>query len=120
MHQVKADPSRQILYLTITSKIEPEDAPQIITRLKQEITKLKPGYMAAIDLRGLTVINPNLNNALLELQKILVAGQPEKISTLLSSAVLKMQINQAGHKSGINLNAQRFDDEAAWKQFLGI
>ncbi len=120
MHQVKADPSRQILHLTITSKIEISDAPKILAQLRQEIVKLKPGYVAAIDLRGLTVINPELGNSLQEFQNILVAGQPKKVGTLLSSAVLKMQINQSGQKTGINPNAQRFDNEAEWKKFLGL
>lgn len=120
MYQIKADPARQKFYLTIHGKIEAADAPQIIAQTRQALAKLKPHYTAAIDLEGLTVINPVLNDLLKEMQNILIQAQPGKIGTLLNSSVLKLQISTIGQQTGINRIAQRFDNKTEWEKFLGL
>jgi ABC-type transporter Mla MlaB component len=118
MYQVKANPSIQRLNLTIDSNIAEKEAEKILALLRQETAKLKPGYVAAIDFRGVTVLAPVLKEAIQQAQLILVSSQPSKVGTLLESSVLKMQISMSAQKTGLNDKVQRFDNEVAWKRFI--
>lgn len=120
MYQVKANPLTQQLNLTIDSNVDENDAKRILTLIRQETAKLKPGYVAAIDFRGIAVLSPLLKDAIHEAQTILVKTQPSKVGTLLNSNVLKMQMSMSAQKTGLNDKVQRFDNEADWKKFLDI
>jgi hypothetical protein len=118
MITVQADPEQQQLIFTINQKITEADFLDILARLDHEIPKLKTGWIARIDLRGLVMVDPSLNQYIIEVQKKIFAGGSSKIGTLLDSFVLQAQINRSGKQVDEAYQARRFDDKAAWEKYL--
>jgi hypothetical protein len=118
MITVQADPEHRQLIFTINQKITEADFLDILARLDQEIPKLKTGWVARVDLRGLVMVDPSLNRYIVEVQKKIFAGGSRKIGTLLDSFVLEMQISKGGKQVDPAYNARRFDDQAAWEKYL--
>jgi hypothetical protein len=120
MYEVKAEPQKQRLNIKISASISEEEGVEILRLIKQEVAKLKPGFVTAIDFRGVAVFAPALNSSLEQAQRILMGAQVGKVGTLLNSNILKMQVSMVGQKTQINKTVlERFDDEAQWKKFLG-
>jgi hypothetical protein len=118
MITVRADPENQQLIFTINQKITEADFLDILARLDIEIPKLKTGWIARIDLRGLIMVDPSLNQYIMEIQKKIFAGGSRKIGTLLDSFVLQAQINRSGKQVDAAYYARRFDDKVAWEKYL--
>jgi hypothetical protein len=90
----------------------------LITRVKTEAGRLDPGWVAAVDFRGMWVTDPFINEEFQRLQDALLAARAGKIGTLLDSDPLKMRLWQSGTQTRSNEVTRRFHDPAQWEQFL--
>ena len=115
---VQADPENRQLIFTINQKITEADFLDILARLDIEIPKLKTGWVARVDLRGLIMVDPSLSQYIIEVQKKIFNGGSRKIGTLLDSFVLQAQISRGGKQVDSAYNARRFDDPSAWEKYL--
>jgi hypothetical protein len=109
---------RNRLDLTVADPLAPTDLVGLADRVRAESKGLKDGWMAAIDLSGLTV-GPGLDGHINDIQVALRDGGAAKIGTLVTSAILKAKLSREGKTAHLEGNVQRFDDRAAWRRFVG-
>jgi hypothetical protein len=118
MIEVKAYPDRQRLYIIADGALSVENFQHIIETLKLEAGKLNPGWVAAVDFRGMRVEDPYLNERIKLLQEALLATGAQKIGTLLDSQNVRMRLSQVGMGTHSNKITQRFSDGKKWEAFL--
>ena len=118
MFSARADPERQRMDIACDQALEPEDVQRLIESLKHEAAKLRPGWTAAVDFRGMWVNNPFANEQFRLLQDALIANGVGKIGTLLDSDPLKMRLWQSGTQTHSNEMTRRFHSPEEWEAFL--
>lgn len=118
MYAAQADPDRQRMSIVSDQALTPDEFRQLIRAVEGEAAKLSPGWVAAVDLRGMWINDPFINEQFGQLQKALLAGKAGKIGTLLDSDPLKMRLAQSGAQTQSNILTQRFHDPEAWERFL--
>jgi hypothetical protein len=118
MIEVQAHPDSQRLYIIADCALNARDFQSIITTLKFEARKLGPGWVAAVDFRGMQVEDSYLNERITLLQEALLTCGARKIGTLLDSQNVRMRLSQSGMKTHSNEITQRFDDKQMWENFL--
>ncbi len=79
---------------------------------------MKPGWVAAVDFRGMWLNDAFINEHFAKLQNALLSGKAARIGTLLDSDALKMRLWQSGVGSGSNTVTERFFDKKKWEAFL--
>jgi hypothetical protein len=94
------------------------DFEKLIESVTREAARLKPGWVAAVDFRGMWLNDAFINKHFGRLQTALLAGKTSKIGTLLDSDALKMRLWQSGVTSGSNVLTQRFSIKEEWEAFL--
>lgn len=114
----QADPSKQKLNIRADEAISPEDMQRLIARIQVEAKKLEPGWVAAIDLRGVWVSDPNFYEQIKRLQKALIDLGVRKVGTLIDNYVIQILLGQAGSRTNANMITKRFYTEQEWNQFL--
>jgi len=118
MYATKTDLDRQRMDILINEALTAEDFQQLIDNIKLEATQLTSGWVAAVDLRGMWVDNPFINQQFEALQEALLDSQAGKIGTLLESDPIKMHLWQAGTRTRSNAITQRFHNLEEWEKFL--
>ena len=118
MFTAKAIPDRQRMDVCIDQALTPAEFRQLIEAVGKEAALLKPGWAAAVDLRGMWISDPFVNEQFRSLQDALLSGRAGKIGTLLDSDSVKMRLWQAGTQTRSNALTKRFHDPAQWERFL--
>ena len=118
MFSATADPKRQRMDIVSNQALTPDDFAQLVASVTREAARLEPGWVAAVDFRGMWLNDAFINEHFVELQNALLTGKARRIGTLLDSDALKMRLWQSGVGSGSNTVTQRFFDTAAWEAFL--
>jgi len=118
MFGAKADPDRQLMEILINQALSVNDFTQLIDAIKLEATRLQPGWVAAVDLRGMWVDDPFINQQFEALQEALLDSLAGKIGTLLDSDPIKMHLWQAGARTRSNEITRRFYHLEEWERFL--
>ncbi len=118
MYKAQADPVHQRMDIVIDEAITPQDFQSLIDQIKDEAASLQPGWIAAVDLRGMWVDDPFINQQLEALQQALLVSQTGRIGTLLDSDPIKMHLWQAGSRTRSNVITQRFHNLDEWQHFL--
>jgi hypothetical protein len=118
MYRVEADPARRRMEIVCDQALTRDDFHRLIARVELEAGRLDPGWVAAVDFRGMWVTDPFINEEFQRLQDVLLAARAGKIGTLLDSDPLKMRLWQSGTQTRSNEVTRRFHDPAQWEQFL--
>lgn len=118
MYAAKATPDRQRMDVRIDQALTPEESRELIDAVGKEAASLEPGWAAAVDLRGMWISDPFVNEQFCSLQAALLSGKAGKIGTLLDNDSVKMRLWQAGMQTCSNALTQRFRDVAQWERFL--
>jgi len=118
MYKVAADPARNRLELLVGGRISLAELIEVRDAVAAELQRLKPGYLAAIDLRSMQVLMPDQTEVLAEVQAVLMRAEPARIGTLVASSTLELQINRIGTRTTISQVAHRFTDEAEWRAYV--
>lgn len=118
MVSAQADPSKQILNIRADEALCPEDMDNLIACIQEEVKKLAPGWVAAIDLRGIWISDPHFYEELKHLQQTLLDLGVRKIGTLIDNYVIQILLGQAGARTKANEIAKRFYKEQEWIQYL--
>lgn len=118
MIEVKSNLDKQRLYIIADQALNPDDVNNIIDRMKIEVKNLPPGFVVAVDFRGMWVKDPYLNERIKTLQEALLACGARKIGTLLDNPAVRMRLSQEGQRTRSNVITQRFYTEREWEEFL--
>jgi len=118
MFQAQADPDRQRMDVRIDQALTPEEFGRLVDAIAGESASLKPGWAAAVDLRGMWIRDPFVNEQFRLLQDALLSGKAGKIGTLLDSDAVKMRLWQTGTQTHSNALTKRFHSPAEWERFL--
>jgi hypothetical protein len=118
MFSAKADAESKRLTIVSDQALSPDDFRKLIEATAREAAGLAPGWVAAVDFRGMWITDPFINEQFQLLQSTLLAKGAAKIGTLLDSDPVKMRLWQSGTASGSNRLTQRFYDVEAWEEFL--
>jgi hypothetical protein len=118
MVKVEADLNYQRLYVIADQALSAEDMQFLSDNICREAKKLLPGWVAALDLRGMWVQDPFFCDRVKLLQQSLISSGARKIGTLLDNSSIQMYLGQAGLKTHSNEITQRFFNEKNWEQFL--
>ncbi len=118
MFSADADPDRQRMLVSSDQAMTPEEFQQLIEAVGREAARLKPGWAAAVDFRGMWINSSFVNEQFRQLQDALLAGKAGKIGTLLDSDALKMRLWQSGAQTHSNERTRRFHDADEWERFL--
>jgi hypothetical protein len=118
MFSAKAEAERQRMTIASDQALSPDDFQQLIDAIGREAATLKPGWVAAVDLRGMWINDPFINEQFQLLQNALIANAAGKIGTLLDSDPLRMRLWQSGAGTGSNRLTRRFHDPQEWERFL--
>ena len=118
MYAAKATPDRQRMDVRIDQALTPDEFRELIDAVGKEAASLQPGWAAAVDLRGMWISDPFVNEQFRSLQDALLSGKAGKIGTLLDSDSVKMRLWQAGAQTRSNTLTRRFHDPVQWERFL--
>ncbi len=118
MISVKVDPDPQRMDIVSDQALSASDFEKLVISVTREAARLKPGWVAAVDFRGMWLNDAFINERFGKLQTALLAGKAAKIGTLLDSDALKMRLWQSGVTSGSNRLTQRFANQEEWEAFL--
>jgi len=118
MASVKADLEHNRLDITSDVPLHPEESSVLLEQISAEAQLLRPGWVAAVDFRGMRVESSFVNEQFRLLQEALLAKGASRIGTLLDSDPLMMRLWQSGSQTRSNEITQRFYDEAKWEAFL--
>ena len=120
MHSIKADPIRQRLLMSVSGRPTNDEIEKLTAETMAEVGKLRPGYVVAIDLRGMAVLDQESAIGIARVQKVMISGSPSKVGTLVDNQILMLQLSRQGKAADSNRLTERFMDEPAWHQFLGF
>ena len=118
MFSATADLDRQRMDIISNQALTPDDFAQLVASVTHEAARLNPGWVAAVDFRGMWLNDSFINEHFGRLQTALLAGKAGRIGTLLDSDALKMRLWQSGVGSGSNVLPLRFFDTKEWEAFL--
>jgi hypothetical protein len=118
MFHVISDPDRQRMTIVSDQALSSDDFQKLIDSITAEASRLRPGWAAAVDFRGMWVTDPFIIEQFQRLQDAIIASHAGKIGTLLDSDPLKMRLWQSGEKTRSNELTRRFYDPDEWERFL--
>jgi len=118
MFRAEADPDHQRMAIVSGQALTQEEFQQLIGAIGVEAVKLKAGWAAAVDFRGMWVTDPFINEQFQLLQDAILANRAGKIGTLLDSDPLKMRLWQSGTRTRSNEVTRRFHDPGDWERYL--
>lgn len=118
MFHAKAVPEVQRMDVRIDQALTGDEFRQLVEEVGRAAGELRPGWAAAVDLRGMWINDPFVNEQFCRLQDALVSGGAGRIGTLLDNDALKMRLWQAGCQTHSNALTERFHDPARWEDFL--
>jgi len=118
MFEVKCDSDRQRLDIIADQALSAKEFQTIISAIKSNACQLSPGFVVAVDFRGMWVEDPFLNERFKLLQEALLECGARKIGTLLDNPAVRMRLSQQGQKTRSNEITRRFYDLKEWEEFL--
>jgi hypothetical protein len=118
MIKAEADLAQQRMLIVADQAMKCEELESLIEQIKHEAVKLQPGWVAAIDLRGMWIEDLFFCEQAQNLQSTIIESGAGKIGTIIDSSSIQMFLGQAGIKTHSNEVTQRFFNEASWKLFL--
>lgn len=114
----KALIEKQQVYIQVDQAVTPEEMDTLIAAIEVEAAALKPGWTAALDMRGIWVNSPYFYEEIKNLQQAIIRCGASRIGTIIDNYVIKILLGQAGLRTNANVIAQRFYDEKEWLNFL--
>jgi hypothetical protein len=118
MIEVKSNAEIQRMDVIADQALTPDEIQGIIDAIKAEASKLTPGFVVAVDFRGMWVNDSYLNERIKGLQEALLSCGARKIGTLLDNPSVQMRLSQEGFRTNSNQITQRFYDEQQWEEYL--
>lgn len=118
MFSVKANLKQHRLEVAIKNVYDEEDLKTVLFLINREVIKLNPGWTAALDLRGMRVLEQKLTIYIKRIQRTFLDNSVVRIATLVDNSVLRMQVQRMGSETGSNSMTTRFNSENAWRSFL--
>jgi hypothetical protein len=118
-YKVTADVARNRLEVMIDGRPTAEEVAAGQRDCLAGIAKMRPGFVAAINLGTMSVALQSDLAGLALVQAALVAARPGKLGTLVAAGIGKAQIERVGKASGVDETVRRFTDEKEWRAFVG-
>lgn len=118
MFSIVAEPNQQRLNITINDFYDEEDLKTICFMINQEIVKMPPDWTAALDLRGMRVLEQKLTRYIKQIQFTFLAHNVARIATLVDNVILKMQFQRLGNETGSNKFTRSFSNEMEWETYI--
>ncbi|MCB0264396.1 MAG: hypothetical protein R3C26_19450 [Calditrichia bacterium] len=118
MFTVNADQMMRRLNITINNYYDEEDLKSICYMIDREITRLDEGFIAAIDVRGMRVLEQKWTRYMKRIQSVMMEHRVSKIATLVDNVILKMQLQRLGNETGSTDITRQFNDEDEWRMFI--
>jgi len=118
MFDVKCDSDKQRLDIVADQALSAEEFQTIISAIQSNARQLSPGFVVAVDFRGMWVDDPFLNERFKLLQEALLDCGARKIGTLLDNPAVRMRLSQQGQMTRSNEITRRFYDQDEWEKFL--
>jgi hypothetical protein len=118
MFDVKCDSDKQRLDIVADQALSAQEFQTIISAIKSNACQLAPGFVVAVDFRGMWVEDPFLNERFKLLQEALLDCGARKVGTLLDNPTVRMRLSQQGQKTHSNEITRRFYDQDEWEKFL--
>jgi hypothetical protein len=119
MYAVRADLGGNRFEMTVAGRLTPEQVNKLAQEALGVLDKLRPGFVAAIDISEMGVALSSDLEFLSAVQARLVQARPARIGTLVGSALVQMQVERVGRTVGVNDLARRFSDREAWREYVG-
>lgn len=94
MYEVKANALKNRLFITVDGTIAANEVDAYRSTLSKNISMLKSGFTALIDLRKASVFDQESMKQLQGTKEIAVAAGLTKSAMIVESAILKMQMNR--------------------------
>jgi len=118
-YKVNADVARNRFELMIDGRLTPEQVAASQSDCLAGIAKMRPGFVAAINLGTMAVALPSDLAGLAHVQAALVAARPSKIGTLVAAGIGQAQLERVRKTANVDDVARRFTDEKEWRAFVG-
>jgi hypothetical protein len=118
MIKAEADLTHQRMFIIADQAMKCEELDCLIEQIKLEAVKLQPGWVAAVDLRGMWIEDLFFCEQAMHLQSAILENGAGKIGTIIDSSSVQMFLGQAGIKTHSNELTQRFFNEMSWRQFI--
>jgi hypothetical protein len=118
MIRVQVEPSKNRIDLKVDQQVNEADMRRIVQELAAGVKSMQPGWIMVSDFRGLTMVDPDLNSYIVEIQKTVRSASPRKIAVLFDDDVLHFQLRMGANTSGSHDITQRFTDEQEWLAFI--
>lgn len=116
MYTIKADTSKNRLYITIDGTITKEELSTYTATLKENTGMLKSGFTALLDLRKASVFDQETMKELQNTKEIAVKAGLSKSAMVVESPTLKMQMNR--NFKDVGPQDRAFNDVAEAEKFL--
>lgn len=116
MFEVKVNTLKNRLYVTVDGTITANELDAYRASMKKNVTMLKSGFTALLDLRKTSVFDQDTMMQLQGTKEIAVAGGLSKSAMVVESATLKMQMNR--NFKDVGPQDRAFNDIAEAEQFL--
>ena len=118
MFSIKADTQLSRMDIVIRNVYDEEDLKTILFLLRREVIKLEPGWTAALDLRGMRVLEQRLTGYIKKMMEVFRDQGVLRIAALYDNVVLKMQVQRMRKEAGTDAYSTPFSDEDQWQGFL--
>ena len=120
MFSVKAEPTMGRLTVTINDYYDEEDLKSICFMIENEIAKVNKGFVAALDIRGMRVLEQKWTRYIKRIQNIMMDYSASSIATLADNVILRMQIQRLGKETGSAEITRQFTDEDEWRMYISL
>ena len=101
MHEIRADQSKNRLYITLGGFSSLDQVEQTVQEVKQAIQNLRPGFDVITDVSSYRPAREEVAAAIQQMQVFLKsAGMRRVVRVLSSSAIAGMQFNRLGKEAG--------------------
>jgi hypothetical protein len=111
MHETKADPDRNRLYVTLKGRMTGKDAKQASARVISDLKKLKPGFDVITDISEFEPVTQKETELLVQAHKLFIKKGVGRVTRVIGSelkaVVANIQFERVSRKS--NIVAKCFD-----------
>lgn len=114
---IKADPENNVFYLVLGGVLTADNLPTIKKIVESEVSKIKSGFSVYHDARSFQPLNEDLYLEILEIAKIILAKEPDKIARLFNP-YSRMIFNRISAQLGYS--AKEFHSEKDARSYLNI
>lgn len=119
MHRIETDHKRKILRITVHSFLNVQEGKVVMARIVDEMRLLKgQGFSALVDFREAGVLPPEIADLWVEVGKQAREQGLKKSARLVTSALMKAQVNWVGREAHNSDVVRNFTDEAEALKWL--